>query len=401
MVNDFDVAIVGAGPAGAWAAYRLALAGARVAIVDGSHPREKPCGGGLSARALELLHPIVDRLPASVDASAARFTASGVTAPVTLRTRESPGPALVITSRRELDAALLQAAATSGAHHVPQRVLGFERRNGGWRVETASQRLTASWLIGADGANSLVRRRVAAAFTRRDLSVASGYFVHGRTSADIEIEFTIDPPGYLWSFPRPDHLAVGICGQADETSSAQLLDAARRWITANASAAERSLTRYSWPIPSLTAEALRDPKASGDRWILVGDAAGLVDPITREGIFFALQSAEFAASSVQSTNPSGRYAKLVAEHIYPELKRASEMKARFFASAFSGLLVHGLLRSNRIRAIMADLVSGRQTYHGLRRRLLLTGELRLAVAYLHLTATSWHLNPKDQVAASR
>jgi geranylgeranyl reductase family protein len=389
MANDFDVAIVGAGPAGAWAAYRLASAGARVAIVDGSHPREKPCGGGLSARALELLQPVVERLPASIDASRARFTASGMTAPVTLRARESRGPALAITSRRELDAALLQAAEQSGAHHVPHRVLGFERRNGGWNVETDSQQLTASWLIGADGANSLVRRRVATAFSRRDLSVASGYFVHGRTSADIDIEFTIDPPGYLWSFPRPDHLAVGICGQADATSSARLFDAARRWIAANASAADGSLTRYSWPIPSLTAEALRDQKASGDRWILVGDAAGLVDPITREGIFFALQSAEFAASSVQSANASGRYARLLAEHIYPELKRASQMKTQFFASAFSALLVRGLQRSYRIRAIMADLVSGRQTYHGLRRRLLLTGELRLALAYLHLTATTW------------
>ncbi len=78
------------------------------------------------------------------------------------------------------------------------------------------------------------------------------------------------------------------------------------------------------------------------------------------------------------------YAGLLARHIYPELTRAARMKPRFFAPAFSALLIDALRRSGRVSAIMADLVSGRQTYHGLRRRLLLTGELRLAMAYLTL-----------------
>jgi flavin-dependent dehydrogenase len=342
----------------------------------------------LSARALELLQPVVKQLPPSIDASTARFTASGLTAPVDLRSERTRGPALAITSRRELDAALLQAAQVSGAQYEPHRVVGLERRNGGWAVETRGLRLTASWLIGADGANSFVRRRVGRAFTRHDLSVASGFFVHGQSSADIDIEFTCRPHGYLWAFPRPDHLAVGICGQADETSSADLFEAARRWITANTRAVERALIRYSWPIPSLTAAALRDEAPAGDRWLLVGDAAGLVDPITREGIFFALQSAEFAATSIARGNSSAAYPRLLRTHIYPELKRASEMKGQFFGSAFSALLVRGLQRSTSIRAIMADLVSGRQTYRGLRRRLLLTGELRLALAYLRLTANA-------------
>ena len=382
MVTEFDAAIVGAGPAGAWAAYRLALGGARVALIDGSHPREKACGGGLSARALEVLEPIADRLPAAVHAGGARFAAAGRAADVPLRDRPSRLPALAIVSRREFDAALLRAAQDSGAVHVPRRVVGFTRVPAGWSIETDTNRVQASWLIGADGANSFVRRRVGRPFGRKDLSIASGYYVDGQTDTRIDIEFTDSPPGYLWAFPRPDHLAVGVCGEAEETSSAELLDASRRWIRAHTRTNTMSLRRYSWPIPTLSDRTLVSEAPSGDRWLLTGDAAGLVDPITREGIFFALQSGGFAARSLLSADAAAAYAGFVRSHIYPEMARATRMKRAFFGPAFSTLLVNALQRSDRIAVIMADLVAGRQTYRGLRRRLLMTGEIRIALAYL-------------------
>jgi geranylgeranyl reductase family protein len=381
MRPEFDVAIVGGGPAGSWTAYHLAIAGARVAILDGSHPREKPCGGGLSARALDRLRPM-GALPAGVDAVQARFAAPGARAAVSLR---AGAPALIVVARRDLDSALLNAAVRRGAEHVPQRAAAFTRTDSGWTVDTSGRRLSAAWIVGADGVNSLVRRRVLEAFARTDISIASGYYVRGRTGTDVDIEFTSEPPGYLWSFPRPDHLAVGTCGQADATSSRDLFEASRRWIAAHVPTTDECLTAYSWPIPSLTPDSLRRQRSAGDRWLLIGDAAGLVDPITREGIFFALQSAEFAASSLSGGNVAGTYSRLLARHIHPELARAARMKERFFGPTFSRLLVRALDRSERIAAIMADLVAGRQTYHGLRRRLVLTGELRLALAYLRLT----------------
>ena len=81
-------------------------------------------------------------------------------------------------------------------------------------------------LVGADGANSLVRRTVARPFPRGALSIASGYYVHGLSASHIDIVFTQSPAGYLWSFPRPDHLAVGVGAQADEATSAQLFEMA-------------------------------------------------------------------------------------------------------------------------------------------------------------------------------
>jgi flavin-dependent dehydrogenase len=233
-----------------------------------------------------------------------------------------------------------------------------------------------SWIIGADGANSLVRRHVSQPFSRADLSIATGYFAHGRSSCDIVVSFEDAPPGYLWSFPRPDHLAVGICAQADRTTAGVLREHVDRWIGQHIASAR--LERYSWPIPSLGERAIASERPAGPGWMLVGDAAGLVDPITREGIYFALRSADAAAAAlINGTDVAGAYLARVRTEIHGELLRAARLKARFFQPRFVALLVSALGRSVRVRNVMADLVSGRQTYEGLRRRLLKTLEWRL------------------------
>jgi geranylgeranyl reductase family protein len=379
-MSRFDVIVVGAGPAGSWAATRLAARGARVAILDPSHPREKPCGGGITGRALALVRDAIgaDSL-VSVRITGARFTHGERSAYVDLDSGRSSALPLVVTGRRTFDAALLAAAVRAGATHLPRRVTAVHRAHGSWTIGTREGDCTADWLIGADGANSLVRRHVARPFAREDLSIAAGFFVYGHSGAGIDVAFEDEPPGYLWSFPRPDHLAVGICAQADESSSAALLTRARTWIERNVDLASGgTLERYGWPIPSLGTRALDAERPAGTGWMLVGDAAGLVDPITREGIFFALQSAGIAADALldRGTAPD-RYVERVRDEIHSELVRAARMKARFFQPHFIDMLLRGLNRSGRIRAVMADLVAGNQTYAGLRRRLLRTLEWRL------------------------
>src|SRR5204863_9811006 len=122
--------------------------------------------------------------------------------------------------------------------------------------------------------------------------IATGFFVHGATSDEILLEFVADPPGYIWSFPRPDHLAVGICAAADAGLTAGALRSiTSRWIARSGVAASARLEPYSWPIPSLSGTDLNASIVAGNGWYLVGDAAGIVDPVPREGIFFPLQSA--------------------------------------------------------------------------------------------------------------
>ena len=369
--TKYDTAVVGAGPAGAWCAHQLAAAGARVAILDGSHPREKPCGGGVTRRALALIGR--GALEGATVIDTASFVHGGRRSDVSLDSGR-----LEVFARRDFDRQLLERARGAGATLVPQRVTELTRSRNAWSLTTRNGTVEANWLVGADGANSFVRKRVSRAFSRSDLSIACGYFVHGRTSTQIDVEFIERPAGYLWSFPRPGHLAVGIGAQADETSVTELMAIVDAWIATHVQPRDVRLDRYSWPIPSLTVEALQRERPAGDRWLLAGDAAGLVDPITREGIFFALQSGGFAAQSLlSSAQPSRTYEERLRGEIFPELLRAARLKAKFFRPAFVGLLLHALERSVRVRAVMADLVAGEQPYESLRSRLLKTLEFRL------------------------
>jgi geranylgeranyl reductase family protein len=392
----YDALIVGAGPAGSWAAYRLARAGARVAIMDGSHPREKPCGGGLTGRALALVAPALDAgLLSSVPIDRARFTHGKRWAKVELTKDDAGASPLVVAGRRELDGALLAAAVAAGADLKPLRATELRFAGGRWTIGARGSQYAASWLVGADGANSFVRRHVQRPFPRADLSIASGYFVHGHSSTEIIVDFEDDPPGYLWSFPRRDHLAVGVCAQADVSTSPALTEHVMRWIQRHVGS-NAHVERYSWPIPSLSPEALARERPAGQRWMLVGDAAGLVDPITREGIFFALRSADFAADAILGRpDAAAHYTHRVRTEIHGELLRAARLKARFFRPHFVDLLVSALSRSGRVRAVMADLVSGQQTYEGLRRRLLKTLEWRLMLELFGFNLIeSAHLRPE-------
>jgi geranylgeranyl reductase family protein len=377
-----DAAVVGGGPAGAWAAYTLARRGARVTIFDPSHPREKPCGGGVTGRALALVAHAIDgtRFPQRVIRSA-RFvdSRSGGTAVVPLAAGVESDSPLVVASRLLFDAALLDGARRAGASVTCSRVTNVTVDADGVRVDTDGGTHRAGMVIGADGANSLVRRRVVEPFPRRHLSIATGFFAHGATSDEVVIELVADPPGYLWSFPRPDHLAIGMCAQADAgISPAALRDQARDWTGRRHLADSARLEPYSWPIPSLDASAFDALDLASERWALVGDAAGLVDPITREGIYFALLSGQWAADAVADGRFPRDYIARIRDEIAPDLACAARFKVGFFRPAFMKLLVHALQRSAAVREILVDLVAGRQSYLSLKWRLLQTLEVGLA-----------------------
>jgi geranylgeranyl reductase family protein len=401
-----QIAIIGAGPAGAMAAVRLARAGASVTMFDPSHPREKPCGGGLTGRALALVSDVIDirSLPAVIVKSA---TVEGQerTANVALIDRgAAPGSSLLIFSRTVFDRALADAAVASGARLVPEKAVAVVRHEPHMLVRTERGEYKVDQVLGSDGANSLVRRKLARPFARADFSVASGYFVHGSTASSIIVQTTHEQPGYLWSFPRTDHLAVGICAPAaNRTASVELRMQSAAWIQRHGLHIGTRLIPYAWPIPSIGHQNQRDVILGGPGWMLLGDAAGLVDPLTREGIYYALLSGQWAADALIAgarDRAGATYAARVLGEVQPELARAARLSRLFFTPAFSSLLVRALEGGDEIRHVFVDLISGVQPYRGLRRRLLATRQWGLAARAIRMLLSPGFAGTMAPVALS-
>jgi flavin-dependent dehydrogenase len=358
-----NVAVVGGGPAGASLACLLARDGARVTVFDASHPREKPCGGGVTAKALALLPPAPadDPLPGR-RVSACRFeSGEGDRVDVAL-----PRP-VVVASRRELDAWLLRRAVAAGARHVAERVTAVERG----AVTTAAARHACDLVVGADGAGSLVRRTFLSPTPPARLAMAAGWFAQG--GAPMLVRFTPGLAGYLWLFPRPGHVGVGICAPLGAVPTRELIGRLESEVArAFPALSELEGGRYAHTIPSPSADAGSIAEIAGEGWALVGDAAALADPITGEGIYYALRSAELLAASVRADGSPRRYPERALADFGADLLKAAALRDRFFAPGFARRMVRYAARSRSIRGVLGDLVLGDQGYVGLKRRLVRT-----------------------------
>jgi flavin-dependent dehydrogenase len=200
--------------------------------------------------------------------------------------------------------------------------------------------------------------------------VAAGYYIPGNHHT-VQIKFLKDLHGYIWVFPRPDHFSAGICGRMKAKSMAEL----RRTLEDSLPQFGLSLdgaSFYAHIIPSLTPDALRNSSFAGNGWAMIGDAAGFVDGITGEGLYYALRSAELLSEALLDNAPE-RYPALAKNDFLPELERAARIADRFYVGEWLGApvverMIQLTRRSARFREIMRDLFSGAQEYGDLRQR---------------------------------
>jgi flavin-dependent dehydrogenase len=357
------VAVVGAGPGGALVAYRLAVGGAEVTVFDASHPREKPCGGGLTARALDLLPPAPadDPLPARRVRRCRFDSGAGEWVDVTLD-RD-----VAIASRRALDAWILRRATSAGARHVAERVVTVDAEGG--LATSAGRGAAFDVIVGADGATSLVRRTLLSPTPPERLDMALGWYARG--TSEMLVRFTPGLPGYLWLFPRPDHVGVGLCAPLRAVPTRRLWERLERELArAFPALCDLEAERYAHTIPSPSPDPASILEIAGPRWALVGDAAALADPITGEGITYALSSASVLAETLLADGSPRRYPERALEAFGRDLLKAAALRGRFYAEGFSRRMVRYAASSAAIRTVLGDLVLGTQGYRGLKRRLL-------------------------------
>jgi flavin-dependent dehydrogenase len=364
------VAILGGGPAGAFAAAQLASAGLAVQLYDEKLAWEKPCGGGLTYKAYNqypflLDNPTPKRLVAETVLSAPNA------GEVTLKLDQP----LLIYSRIDLNRLLLERAEHAGAQIEKARILGLDRSASGWRLRTNAGRAEADFCIVATGARNALRD-VGTQLRPEDAMSALGYYVPG-SQARIDIQFLPHLEGYIWVFPRCGHLSVGICGKGEAAGSLRRrleLYMSERGIS------WKGATFYSHLLPSLDAGSWRGNRVSGEGWMAVGDAAGLVDPITGEGLYYAIRSADLAARTLLSetcapAEQAAEYRNTLRQDFAADLEFGSRLAKRVFLGRFllgsvPARMVQFTRRSPRFADIIQDLFSGKQPYLGLKRRLL-------------------------------
>ena len=395
MPSSKRIAMIGGGPAGAFAAAELARAGREVFLFDEKMAWEKPCGGGLTDKALA-------RWPFLRDAQVDRNWIGDceLIAPSGRRVRFALERQIAIFSRLQLNGLLLDRARDAGAKLLRERVLHIDHNAGGWAIRTASGSFPADFVVIAAGARNSLRARFTASLGPENFMVAAGYYIPGNHHT-VQIKFLKQLHGYIWIFPRADHFSAGICGRMHGKSTAEL----RRILEGSLPEFGLDLegaSFYAHIIPSLTPDALRNRLFAGDGWAMIGDAAGFVDAITGEGLYYALRSAELLTESLLAGAPE-QYSALVRKDFLPELEHAARIAHRFYAGKWMGgpvleRMIQLTQRSARFREIMRDLFSGSQEYSDLRKRVYNSSPrivMEAAVSAVWNSSASQKLKPES------
>ncbi len=419
MAQEFDVLIVGAGPAGSFAAERLAGAGVRVALFDGRPEGEpKACGGGVTGKALKAWPHLLEAVGRTVT-ELEMYAPSGRCLQLKL---DEP---FAIYSRCAFDSYLLERARAAGARVFNEKISGqrIVKTENGWllksakgpkgpRGEAAQDEWQGHFLVGAEGANSAIAKMLAGPLPPAEMEVAFGYRapLPANVDAPTVVAFLPGWVGYAWAFPRLDHISFGIATAQDafehqpldnllwdfmlgyyrkrEDSKAKLWSSRKVDQERDARLREFLRTtaeRYAARIPGLAPKTWDTRRACGGNlapqadatsrdpaWALLGDAAGFADPVTGEGIYYALRSAELFAASYLAGQPL-TYEERWREDFGRELQRASEMRRKFYGNfwgaPFTERMIEFAWGHRGIKRVLGDLVAGEQGYVGLKRKL--------------------------------
>jgi geranylgeranyl reductase family protein len=394
-MSRFDLLIVGAGPAGSFAAELLAQGGAKVVLFDGRPEGEpKACGGGVTSKALRAWPQLLNAVGRTID-ELDLYSPSGKKLHLEL---DEP---FAIYSRIAFDSFLRDRARDAGAGVVSEKVSArkMKRTDAGWTITTEkNSEYFARVLIGADGANSGIGKKLAGTLPPSDMEVAFGYRapLPANGEAPTVVAFLPKWVGYAWAFPRPDHISFGIATTQDAFEHQPLDDLLWQFMIGYYSPAtndkrkfwtqrkdqhaesirrylKQTAERYAARIPGLADKTWESRKICGSDWALLGDAAGFADPVTGEGIYYALRSAQIFAECYLAGKLTDYEARW-REDFGGELRRAAQMRRRFYGNFWGAPFTERMIEFARghrgVKRVLGELVAGDQGYVDLKKKLV-------------------------------
>jgi geranylgeranyl reductase family protein len=364
--NFYDVAVVGSGPAGSSAAFSLARQGIKVLIIEkAALPRYKTCGGGLVWRAVELLPIDIGK---AIERRCYCAQLNLLDAGLHFSTHRSQ-PIITMAMRDKLDYLLVCAAQAEGALLLVETELKDLNKQAD-RVELITNRgkFQAKFLIAADGAVSLTARKAGWRDSRHlipalecELSVNAEML--NRFGAAARFDFGVAPFGYGWVFPKSSHLSVGVLSM--QRQAINLNKILQDYLNVVGIDRFDKIERHGALIPVRP----RSGALAHERVMLVGDVAGFADPITAEGISFAIQSGQLAANAIidgdfQEQRVNRSYHSLLSEKILPELRWGRRLaRLIYFYPRLRSKLFHRY--GQQFSEAVTDLVMGKRTYRNI------------------------------------
>jgi len=345
---------------------QLARAGHSVNIFDERLAWEKPCGGGLTYKATQHFPFLLDNpLPKKLVRNVEIISAENQRAKLDLK------HPIVIYSRRVLNGLLLDRAREAGCEVHQRRVQQIDTTTEKPRYCIEGEWRTVDFIALASGARNETLPGTRA-LSADELEMTQGYFVP-ETAEEIIIKFLPDFEGYIWSFPRADHISLGICGSMASHTSSELRSHLHTFAEAEKFATENAKF-YSHVLPSPQVRTLADRAVIGKNWAMCGDAAAWVDPLTGEGLFYAMRSGELLGRSIAEGCPE-LYPSRVRASFSLELEFAARIVRRFYRGSFLGCsvttrMVQFLQRNAVFRQLLSDLFCGTQDYSSLKQRVL-------------------------------
>lgn len=368
-ITDLDVAIVGAGPAGAAAALELRGRGWRVGIIEKAVlPRYKTCGGGVLRRAVALL-PLDIRTVVERECHAAELVHHS---PALRFVCERERPVISMVMRDRFDHLMVKVAEQGGAElFAGIAVLGVTQDDDQVRLTTTAGEFRARFVIAADGANSVVARKtrqpelrdVVPAFESEVTLTPAEMAPLMRTA---RFDFGFVPAGYAWVFPKGGHLSIGVL--TTKRGAANLPEFYRRYLDLLGIGTPLSEERHGYLIPCRPRDRLFDT----ERILFVGDAAGLVDPVTAEGITAGILSGQLAARAILAGDFAAAKVKSAYRETLEKALLADLRVARWLARVLydcprlrADLLArHG----QRLSELITQIVTGETSYTAAVRR---------------------------------
>jgi len=357
MRQTYDHIIIGAGPAGSTAARFLARAGSRVLLIEKNKlPRYKVCGGGLvwrARKALELeLNGIVEREFNTIHWNFRNGLSFRV---------DRPYPLVTMVMRDRFDEFLTQEAAGSGADiHDGEKFENFSLQAGNAAVvHTDKGSYNASYILAADGLRSQVLRQLGWDDSRIKIPAIEAELDVSNQELFPDVVFDVGAvrKGYGWIFPKANHLSVGIAAMPGKGHS--LRAAYRNYL--EQTGIKKYIIRekqYGYQIPLRPLQKLHEGPI-----FLLGDAAGLADPLVAEGISHAVFSGKLASEAILSApdNAGQRYQQLIREQLSGQIRAAAWLSRLFYN--YPGICER-ILKSDGdyISSYVSDIFAGERTY---------------------------------------